>query len=172
MNRVVYVTSNLSSAFSTFTELEIPNDPHVAIVLHYDEPMIFTHQRASWKHCPPDMPLVTFPGRVPDMSKVVPADHFAAKASGRELTKEEVLSDFIQMARKIAQLAPGKEVLLGEFGSYEQAPPESRRIYTATVRDAAEREGWGWTIWDYKSSFGIRTADGASTAALDGILSR
>lgn len=170
--RVVYVTSNLSSSFATLADLVVPADPHVAIVLHYDEPMIFTHQRASWKQLPATMPPVNFPGTVPDLTKLVPPDHFAAKVSLTELKIEDVDLAFAKAAEWLKTRAPGKEVYLGEFGSYEQAPPESRKTFTRTVRRAAERHGWGWAIWDYKSSFGVRRADGAATAALEGLFDR
>lgn len=170
--RVVYVTSNLSSSFTTLTDLAVPADPHVAIVLHYDEPMIFTHQRASWKQLPANMPPVNFPGTVPDLSSFVPRDHFAAGVSLTELKIEDVDAAFAKAADWLKTHAAGKEVYLGEFGSYELAPAESRRVFTRTVRTAAERHGWGWCVWDYKSSFGIRRADGSSTAVLGGLFDR
>lgn len=167
--RVVYLTSNLSSSFLTLEEMTVPADPRVALLLHYDEPMIFTHQRASWKQLPATMPPVNFPGTVPDLTKLVSADHFAAKVSGAELTVEDIDLAFAKAAAWIAKNASGHEVYLGGFGSYERAPAESRRVFTATVCAAAERHGWGWCVWDYKSSFGVRTADGKSTAVLDGL---
>ncbi len=167
--RVVYVTSNQSSAFATLDELAIPDDPKVAMLVHYDEPAVFTHQRASWKLCPPDMPLVLFPGKVPDMSGFVPPGHFAAKASLTELKAEDVDAAFAEAAAWLARHAPGKEVYLGEFGVYEAAPAESRRTYIATVRAAAERHGWGWAVWDYRSSFAVRAPDGTPTPVLEGL---
>jgi endoglucanase len=170
--RVVYLTSNLSSSFATLADVTVPDDRNVAIVLHYDEPMIFTHQRASWKQLPANMPPVNFPGVVPDLTKLVPPDHFAAKVSLTELKIEDVDTAFAKAAKWLRANAPGKEVYLGEFGSYEMAPADSRRIFARTVRTAAERHGWGWAVWDYKSSFGVRRNDGSSTAVLDGLFDR
>jgi endoglucanase len=167
--RVVYITSNRSSVFGTFSAVTVPNDPHVAIVLHYDEPLVFTHQRAPWKHCPPDMPLVEFPGRVPDLRKLFPADHFAAQASLTELKVSDIDSAFAQVAKELAERAPGKEVYLGEFGCYEQAPADSRRRYVTAVREAAERNGWSWAVWDYKSSFAVRGPDGKPTVVMESL---
>lgn len=170
--RVVYLTSNLSSSFATLADVVVPTDPNVAIALHYDEPMIFTHQRASWKQLPASMPPVNFPGTVPDLTKLVPPEHFAAKVSLTELKIEDVDAAFAKAAGWLKTHAPGKEVYLGEFGSYEMAPADSRRVFTRTIRSAAERHGWGWAVWDYKSSFGVRRADGSSTAVLDGLFER
>ena len=167
--RVVYITSNRSSVFGTFDAVTVPLDPHVAIVLHYDEPLVFTHQRTPWKHCPPDMPLVEFPGRVPDLRKMFSADHFAAQASLTELKVADIESAFAQVAKELAERAPGKEVYLGEFGCYEQAPADSRRRYITAMREAAERRGWSWAVWDYKSSFAVRSPDGQPTAVMEGL---
>ncbi len=171
-DRVVYVTSNESSTFATLADVVVPDDPNVAILLHYDEPLVFTHQRTPWKHCPPDMPLVHFPGIVPDMKGVVPPDHFAALASGQELTVAQVDADFARADEWLRRHAPGREVYLGEFGCYEGCPPDSRRNYIAAVRAAAEKHGWGWVVWDYHSSFAVRTADGRPTAVLEGLFPR
>ena len=171
-NRVVYLTSNESSSFATLEDVVVPDDPHVVLLLHYDEPLVFTHQRTSWKHCPPDMPLVHFPGKVPDMTGIVPSDHFAMKASGTELTVADIEAAFAKATAWLRQHATGKEIYLGEFGCYEGAPAESRRAYIAAVRATAERNGWGWAIWDYKSSFAVRTADGKPTAVLEGLFQR
>lgn len=167
--RVVYLTSNRNSVFETLPDVVLPDDPHIVLKLHYDEPMIFTHQRASWKHLPPDMPLVHFPGRVPDLSAFVPPGHWAASLSGTELTVEKVQADFDRAAAWMAEHYPNVPMHLGGFGSYEQAPAESRITLARTVRRAAESHGWGWTVWDYRSSFGVRDAAGNPTAALPGL---
>ena len=170
-NRIVYITSNQSSVFTTVADIDVPADPKVAIIVHYDEPLVFTHQRASWKHFPADMPLVYFPGRVPDLSQALPSNHFAFGQSGKELTVASIESDFARVQSWAKRAAPGHEIQLGEFGTYEQAPAESRQLYTKAVREAAEHFGWGWTIWDYHSSFAIRAADGTATAPLAGLFS-
>src|SRR5512146_1246280 len=61
--RVVYITSNRYGSFDTTRDLDVPDDPNVAITLHYYLPFVFTHQRASWARFPADMPAVPFPGK-------------------------------------------------------------------------------------------------------------
>ncbi len=167
--RVLYVTSNLSSTFVTLPELKIPADPYVAIVLHYDEPPVFTHQRASWKQCPPDMPLVEFPGRVPDLRKLFPPEHFAYQASLTELTLADIETAFARAEAWLKEHAPGKEIYLGEFGVYEAAPDQSRRNYIRAVSQAAATRGWGWAIWSYNASMAVRAPDGKATPVLEGL---
>lgn len=168
-NRVLYITSNLSSTFETLADVHIPQDPNVALLLHYDEPSVFTHQRTSWKNYPDQMPAIHFPGQVPDLSPYLAKDHYAYKTSNTELTEKAIFDDFAKAQSWIQQHAPGKEIYLGAFGVYQKAPEESRRQYLKTVRSAAEKYSWGWCVWDYKSSFGMRLENNTSTDALKGL---
>jgi endoglucanase len=167
--RVLYVTTNLSSTFATLPDLRVPADPHTAIVLHYDEPMVFTHQRASWKQCPPDMPLVEFPGRVPDLRKLFPKDHFAYQASLSELGAASIAADFDRAAEWLRLHAPGREIYLGAFGVNEMAPDQSRTNYIHAVSQAATQRDWGWAVWSYNGMMGVRDARGAPTPVLSGL---
>lgn len=168
-NRVLYITSNLSSTFKTLEDVTIPQDPNIALLLHYDEPSVFTHQRTSWKDYPDDMPSVHFPGRVPDLSNYLPKDHYAFTTSGTELTEQTIAEDFAMAQAWIKKQAPGKEVYLGAFGAYQKAPEQSRYNYLKAVRSNAEKHSWGWCVWDYKSSFGVRLENNTPTKALDGL---
>jgi endoglucanase len=168
-SRILYVTTNLSSTFATLPGLRVPADAHVAIVLHYDEPLVFTHQRASWKQCPPDMPLVEFPGQVPDLRKLFPPDHFAYAASLTELNEKAIEADFARAAAWLRQNAPGREIYLGEFGVNEMAPDQSRTNYIHAVSQAAARRGWGWAVWSYNGLMAVRDSHGAPTPVLRGL---
>lgn len=170
--RVVYITSNRYGSFQTVTDLEVPEDPNVAITLHFYEPMVFTHQRASWTRFPDDMPKVEFPGTVPDLSKSVPAEHWGRASSGKELTVAEIDAAFDRVAAWARTHAPGREFYLGEFGAYDRAPDPSRRAYVAAVVRAAERHGWGWAVWDYQGGFAVRNEKGQPTAILEGLFQR
>jgi endoglucanase len=167
--RVVYITTNRASCFATLAELVVPADPRVAVTLHYDEPLVFTHQRAAWKQCPPDMPLVEFPGRVPDLRGIFPPDHFAHRAALTELSAAAVDADFERVAAWLRAHAPGREVYLGGFGVNESAPAASRTRYIRAVRAAAERRGWGWCVWSYNGGMAVRDAAGGATPILAGL---
>lgn len=168
-NRVLYITSNLSSSFKTLEDVSIPQDPKVALLLHYDEPSVFTHQRTSWKNYPDEMPEIHFPGRVPDLSNYLPPDHYAYATSNTELTEQAIADDFAMAQAWINKHAPGKEVYLGAFGVYQKAPGRSRYNYLKAVRRHAEKYSWGWCVWDYKSSFGVRLENNDLTSALRGL---
>ncbi len=167
--RTVYITSNRWSTFTTVGDVEVPPDPHVAITLHFYEPMLFTHQRAAWARFPADMPAVKFPGAVPDLTGFVPADHFAFKPAGYQLTVKQIDDAFDKVAAWAAKQAPGREIYLGEFGVYQPADAASKRHYLAAIMADTKRLGWSWAVWDYQDSFGVRDAAGHGTPILEGL---
>jgi len=167
--RMVYITSNRWSGFPSVGDVEVPADPNVAITLHFYEPMIFTHQRAPWANFPADMPAVKFPGALPDLAAYVSAKHYAFRPAGYELTVHQVDEAFEKVAAWVAKNAPGREIHIGEFGVYIAADAASKRNWIAAVSGNAARRGWGWAVWDYQDSFGVRDAKGEPTPILDGL---
>jgi endoglucanase len=170
--RIVYVTSNKWSSFHTIADVVLPDDPNIALTLHYYEPMVFTHQRASWAGFKNDLPPVDFPGTVPDLTgHTLP--HFNQKLTpGDPLTAAQTEATFAQAAQWLAVHAPNIEVYVGEFGVFHAAPAESTRRWIALVRSESERRGWGWAVWDYNDVFGVRGADGAGTPVLAGLFDK
>jgi hypothetical protein len=65
------------------------------------------------------MPLIEFPGKVPDLRAMFPPDPFAYKAALTELSAEGIEADFSRAEAWLKANAPGREVYLGEFGVYE-----------------------------------------------------
>jgi endoglucanase len=170
--RIVYLTSNRWSSFETIADVILPDDPHIALTLHFYEPFIFTHQRANWVQLPADMPLIRFPGRVPDLSKIVPADHFTQKSSNTELTTAEIDAAFAKLAAWADKNLKGRELYIGEFGAYSPADDDSKHAYAKAVTTAAQRHHWSWAVWDYQGGFAIRSPDGKPTPILEGLLLR
>ncbi len=167
--RTVYLTSNRWSQFATVGDVEVPADLHVALTVHFYEPMLFTHQRASWTRFPANMPAIKFPGKVPDLSGYVPADHYAFKPVGTELSVKDMDAAFDKVAAWTAQHAPGREIYLGEFGVYVAADAASKRNYLGAIMANTRRLGWSWAVWDYQDSFGVRDARGNPTPILEGL---
>ncbi len=170
--RVVYLTSNRWSSFRTVDDVVLPDDPNIAFTFHYYEPMVFTHQRASWAGFSKAMPPVDFPGRVPELppSAFLPGHPRPAWIHpGQNLTVAAIDADFDRVAAWAKQHAKGREIYLGEFGVYEAAPRASAERWIAAVRTAAESHGWSWAVWDYNDSFGVRGRDGKPTAIYRGL---
>jgi endoglucanase len=167
--RIVYVTSNKWSNFHSVGDVVLPDDPNVALTIHYYEPLVFTHQRAPWVGFKDTLPAVTFPGTVPDVTGHTLPDYHQNLHAGDRLTEAEVEAAFAGVSAWLATHAPGIEVYVGEFGVYEAADAASKRRWIATVRSLAETRAWGWAVWDYNDSFGVRGRDGRGTPVLEGL---
>ncbi len=167
--RMVYITANRWSIFGNVGDIELPADPHVAITLHFYEPMLFTHQRTWWTKFPANMPAIKFPGKVPDLTGFVPADHYAYRPAGFELTAKTIDEAFDKVAAWAAKNAPGREIHLGEFGVYVAADADSKRNYISVIMANTARHGWSWAIWDYRDVFGVRDAEGRGTPILEAL---
>jgi endoglucanase len=170
--RVVYLTTNRWSTFDTIEDLDVPDDPNIAITLHNYEPFVFTHQQASWGGMPPDMPAVPFPGVVPDLKDKIPRNRGIEKQSGRELSVADLDARFAKVAAWAAQHAPNVEFHVGEFGVYRPVDADSKRNWIRAIRHACERHGWGWAVWDYQGGFAVRDRNGNATPILEGLFDR
>lgn len=171
--RIVYLPCNQYNSVHTVTDVAVPNDPNVAITVHFYEPLVFTHQRAAWVKLPADMPPVPFPGKVPDLTKLVPADSFGAKVSGTELTvATDIDAPFAAVAEWAKAKAPGREIYLGEFGVYTTADSASRQAWLRAVVGACARHDFGWAIWDYQGGFAVRDREGNPTDAVPALLGK
>lgn len=167
--RVVYVTSNRWSGFSTVPDVVLPDDRNIALTIHNYEPMAFTHQRASWVGFKESLPPVKFPGEVPDVVGHTTETYNLELKPGTKLTVEEVRQKFELVEQWVAQHRPGLEVYVGEFGVYQAADPVSTRRWISTIVSECSKRGWGWAVWDYKGGFAVRKPDGGGTAVLEGL---
>ncbi len=169
--RIVYVTSNKWSQFSTVPDVVLPADPNIALTIHNYEPLIFTHQRASWVGFTTKLPAVHFPGTVPEWKPYLKPefkDH-TFPAPGSKLTVAEVDEAFQKVAEWVAKHRPGLEVYVGEFGVYEAADDQSKINWLQTIVHNCERRGWGWAVWEYEGSFGVRKPNDGPTTILTGL---
>jgi endoglucanase len=130
-NRLVILTGPRWNTLEALDQVAIPDDPNVAITVHYYDPFDFTHEGASFITPPP-----TFP-----------------RAWGNRSDLETVRADM----RKAAEIGASKgvPVLLGEFGVYGGIEIGQRVLWTRAVREAAEDVGLGWCHWDYQAAFPV-----------------
>jgi endoglucanase len=173
--RIVYVTSNKWSSFHTIKDVVLPDDPNIALTIHFYEPIVFTHQRAPWVGFTNTLPPVTFPGVVPDVTGYTLPIYHQELHAGDPITVAQIDATFASVSDWLAANAPKIEVYVGEFGVFLPAEPadaDSKRRWIATVRSDAESRGWGWSVWDYNDSFGVRSRDGSGTPVLEGLFSR
>lgn len=167
--RVAYVTSNRWSSFETVRDVVLPEDPHVALTLHFYEPMVFTHQRAPWAGFKGTLPPVNFPGKAPAVDGHTLPHYNLGVVAGTELTVEQIAAAFARVEAWAREHAPKTEIYLGEFGVYRAADPASQRRWIRAVVEQCEKRGWGWAVWDYQGGFAVRDADGRPTPVLEGL---
>lgn len=119
------------NAIPDLPKLRLPADRNLIVAVHNYDPFPFTHQGASF--LPKPYPVGT------------PCCDAGQQAA--------IIGALDQAQRWNA--ASGYPLHLGEFGSHSKAPMDSRVAYTRLVRDEAEKRGFGWTYWEFASSFGV-----------------
>jgi len=170
--RIVYVTSNKWSSFHTVGDVVLPNDPYIALTIHFYEPIVFTHQRAPWVGFTNTLPPVAFPGVTPDVTGYTTSIFHMKLHTGEPIDAAGIEKTFASVSAWLAVHAPKIEVYVGEFGVFNTADPESTRNWIRAVRTDSESRGWGWAVWDYNDSFGVRSRDGSGTPVLQGLFSK
>ena len=117
--------------------LELPDDPHIIVTVHYYDPFTFTHQGAEW---------------------VDGSGAWLGTAwEGTPSEQRAVTRDFDLAATWAEQ--HGVPLFLGEFGAYSRADMASRARWTAFVARQAEERGFSWAYWEFCAGFGVYDPD-------------
>jgi endoglucanase len=159
--RLIIANSYFWANARRLAELDLPKDANVIASFHHYEPILFTHQGASWMEPHYQTRGVLFPG--PPPTPLVPVatteawvnDWFKAyneKPAATTPSGPPAVFEYMDFATKYVK-ATGKRVYLGEFGAIENADTQSRENYVWLVRTEAERRGFGWAYWDDGGSF-------------------
>ncbi len=158
------------------------NDDNIIWSFHSYEPMIFTHQGATWSNGPQKFVNgLSFPAPsslyrsslkaalrniamaslkpsernlLAEQSKTLFADYFNARINSQQI--EAPFETVATWAK--AHSIPPERVLLGEFGVISLDAPrgrESGAAYLKLMRQMAEKHGWAWAVWDWDESFAI-----------------
>lgn len=140
--------------------LEPLDDANVVYTFHFYEPHNFTHQGAHWGD--PgwrelrDLPYPSTPEIVaPLLEHAAEAARDRLRWHGEERWNRERIGALITRAAAWSR-AHGVPVWCGEFGALKtRARPEHRAAWLRDARELLEKEGIGWTHWDYAGDFGI-----------------
>ncbi len=129
--RNVVVDTVAKAHVEMLSVLDLPkNDNHLIASFHYYGPGKFTHQGADWR---PPTPTGISWGTSADQA-VVRHDFDSAKAWS---------------------VVNNRPIFLGEFGTIENAPMESRVSYTSTIARAAEARSFAWAYWQFDGHFRV-----------------
>jgi endoglucanase len=158
------------SSISELLFMEPLRDADVIYNFHFYEPHIFTHQGATWstnfQHYLSKLP---YPSTLENVASAVPQ---APDAVNQQAIVRYGLDQWNagRVAAEIAVAAAwGKKwnvpLTCNEFGVYRAtSTPEDRAAWVHDVRTALEKDGIGWTMWDYAGGFSVVTREnGVST---------
>ncbi len=153
------------SGWNSYNELQylpVYADTNLLYTFHFYDPMVFTHQGATWV-TPSLAPLsgVPFPFNQAEMPVCpsvlkgtwVESDLNNYSTLGTPTRIYELLNNAVtfRSQRKV-------RIYCGEFGSYMlNSNNDDRCRWYKTVRQYLENNDIPWTSWDYKGGFGIFT---------------
>lgn len=110
--------------------LKLPEDDrHLIASVHYYLPRPFTHQGASWDPVNVDLGVT-----------------WGTKS------EYQVMEEELYIAKTWGDVNK-RPVFLGEFGTYDKGPMDSRVKWTAAVARMAEHYGFAWAYWQLDSDF-------------------
>jgi len=164
----VVVTGRQTGTLEGLIELTPLDAPNLIYSFHFYAPGIFTHQGAVWMRNVPwttaghwhDMPYPAERARLHQPWMDTGGDqqrgleemdqYLADDWNQAEITQK--WEPLLAWARRYPEL----RIRMGEFGVYRTGvEPASRYRWVSDVRAMAEAHGWGWSVWNYASDFGI-----------------
>ena len=152
------------------------HDSNIIYNFHFYEPHIFTHQGATWGayywHWLRDLKYPSSPESAERVAALVPddADRLQVIRYGRDHWDAARIESEMKQAAEWARRR-GVPLVCNEFGVFrEYSDPQDRAVWLHDVRTAFERNGIGWTMWDYSGSFGVVTKKDGKAVADEGVL--
>ncbi|HSC86843.1 MAG TPA: glycoside hydrolase family 5 protein [Polyangiaceae bacterium] len=156
--RTLIVDSFFWASPNYLKNLTLPDDPNLVVSFHMYQPILFTHQGASWMDPEFQSTGITFPGPSNQPVRATAAaestgwtrdwlnNYRTQPASTNPSSPRAVAAEFDTVTRYVAQT--GRRAYLGEFGAVDFADATSRENYLRLVRREAERRGFAWSVWD------------------------
>jgi aryl-phospho-beta-D-glucosidase BglC (GH1 family) len=165
-NTIIATGPNYSDIVDLLTQHPLA-DGNVIYNFHFYDPHEFTHQGAGWGEpwwsYTHNIPYPATEATMAELVKEVPDAASRYKLEGYWLDHW----DGHRIRMLIDEGAAwghenGVPLICNEFGAFrEHTDEQSRMNWIHDVRTALEADGIGWTMWDYRGSFGVvRKQDG------------
>ena len=148
------------NSYNDLSGLPHYSDKNLLYTFHFYDPMVFTHQGASWTN-PPLVPLsgVPFPYNASEMPETPPSLKGTWADDGLKNYETDGTVAHIKKLLDIAIQFKNQRnvpVYCGEFGVYmKNSSNKDRAYWYEQVRKYLEANGIPWTIWDYQGGFGV-----------------
>lgn len=148
------------SSYNNLKKLPEYNDPNLIYDFHFYDPMIFTHQSASFvTPKTTNLKNVPFPydqARMPAFPDDLKGTWFETSFKNyQEESRIERLKSLIDIAVDFRETRKVR-IYCGELGVHiPGAPPEDRVLWYQTICSYLKEKNIPFTIWDYKDVFGI-----------------
>lgn len=152
------------------------HDTNVIYNFHFYEPHIFTHQGATWGayywHWLRGVRYPSTTESAERASALVPdeVNRLQVIRYGHEHWDASRIDAEMKQAAAWARRR-GVPLVCNEFGVYrDYTDPQDRAAWLRDVRTALEKNGIGWTMWDYSGTFGVITKKDGKAAVDEGVV--
>jgi endoglucanase len=171
-NTIIATGPNYSDVPDLLT-MQPLSDGNVIYNFHFYDPHEFTHQGAGWGAAwwsyTHNLPYPANDAVMPELVKEVPdaANRFTLENYWLNHWDARHIRQLIDEAAAWGQ-ANHVPLICNEFGAYrEYTDAGSRAQWIHDVRTALEADGIGWTMWDYRGSFGVVFKEDGQPARVD-----
>lgn len=162
--RLIVIGGNYYNAASQLARLDVLADPNILYTFHYYEPIIVTHQKATWIKSLLDYNKnVDYPGealQLDEFLKLHPEYRdFLGRFVDRHLDRSSLQVD-VQPAIDFGHIT-GQAIYCGEYGVIERAPIQTRLNWTRDFVSILREKSIGRAVWSYKGiDFGLVNLSG------------
>jgi endoglucanase len=163
-NRLIIVGGNNYNAVGELQNIRLQPDENLLYTFHFYEPMLVTHQKASWVEGMPEYnTLVNYPGTAPGLAEFLEANPIHKAKYGQFIDfhmDQDFLRDTLQPATDFITKTGGP-LYCGEFGVIDQAPMQTRINWTRDFISLLQEYNIGYGYWSYKEmDFGLVDKNG------------
>ena len=162
----IIVAGGRWSSVDELLQIQPLSDTNIIYNFHFYTPHNFTHQGATWAgnlqhYLTQRVPYPSKPADAAALQQQVPTelDKLWITRYAYDQWNGARIESEISIASEWAKQR-GLVLTCNEFGVFRPyADPQDRAAWIHDLRTALEKYGIGWTMWDYRGSFGVVTKD-------------